>query len=255
MKKNNYERIKKYESSTLIKGVNAILSKYDTEALDIKTWSELLLKHGKEFDKETEINRRHPAMDDVKIYRKQCKKLLGVIMTQSSALERIQIDSISSHRIKVLNFLKPYRRDIGTNSYKKVDEIVSLIIRLIDEDASLRLSIAEVGMKVYFDELKVIQEKLIACQSTIVQFKSEIPKTRAIEIKKSAVKTLNNLIESIELGKIKHPELDTTSLTNELESFLSEFRSLDKTRRTIAKKTAENKKTVASSPTTSATAS
>jgi len=255
MKVFKFGRIHKMETPTLIKGVNAIVKKYDTEALDIKTWSELLLKHGKEFDKETEINRRHPAMDDVKIYRKQCKKLLGVIMTQSSALERIQIDSISSHRIKVLNFLKPYRRDIGTNSYKKVDEIVSLIIRLIDEDASLRLSIAEVGMKVYFDELKVIQEKLIACQSTIVQFKSEIPKTRAIEIKKSAVKTLNNLIESIELGKIKHPELDTTPLTNELESFLSEFRSLDKTRRTIAKKTAENKKTVASSPTTSATAS
>ena len=255
MKKNNYERIKKYESSTLIKGVNAILSKYDTEALDIKTWSELLLKHGKEFDKETEINRRHPAMDDVKIYRKQCKKLLGVIMTQSSALERIQIDSISSHRIKVLNFLKPYRRDIGTNSYKKVDEIVSLIIRLIDEDASLRLSIAEVGMKVYFDELKVIQEKIILCQTTVVKFKSELPKEKTATIKKSAVKALNNLIESIELGKIKHPELDTTPLTNELESFLSEFRSLDKTRRTIAKKTAENKKTVASSPTTSATAS
>ena len=129
------------------------------------------------------------------------------------------------------------------------------MIRLIDEDEALRLSLAEAGMKVYFDELKVIQEKIILCQTTVVKFKSELPKEKTATIKKSAVKALNNLIESIELGKIKHPELDTTPLTNELESFLSEFRSLDKTRRTIAKKIAENKKTVASSPTTSATAS
>ena len=72
-------------------------------------------------------------------------------------------------------------------------------------------------------------------------------------IKKSAVKALNNLIVSIELGKIKHPELDYEPLINELNAFLGQYQSLDKTRRTISKKAAENKKTVASSTTTTAT--
>ena len=255
MKKYNFQRIHKNESSTLINGVNAILGKYDTVALDIKAWSDDLLNQGSELNEVTEINRKHPAMDDVKIHLKDRKSLLGVLKTQSLVLERLPIGSISSHQAKVLLFLKRFLRDINTGNNKEVDKIVVQMIRLIDEDEALRLSLAEAGMKVYFDELKVIQEKLIACQSTIVQFKSEIPKTRAIEIKKSAVKTLNNLIESIELGKIKHPELDTTSLTNELQTFLGDYWTLNQTRRTISKRTAENKKTVASSTTTDATAS
>ena len=255
MKKSSYQRIHQNESSTLINGVNAILGNYDTVALDIKTWSDQLQNQGSELNAVTEINRKHPAMDDVKIHLKDRKSLLGVLKTQSLVLERLPIGSISSHQAKVLVFLKRFVRNINTYNYKEVDKIVAQMFRLIEEDEALRLSLAEVGMMVYFDELKVIQEKIILCQTTVVKFKSELPKEKTATIKKSAVKALNNLIESIELGKIKHPELDTTPLTNELESFLSEFRSLDKTRRTIAKKTAENKKTVASSPTTSATAS
>ena len=254
MKKSNYQRIHKNESSTLINGVNVILGKYDTEALDIKTWSDQLLNQGSELNEVTEINRRHPAMDEVKIYRQGRRSILGVMKTQSYVLERTRIDSITSHLTVVLEFLKRFVRDINTYNYKEVDKIVAQMIRLIEEDATLRTSLAEMGMMVYFDELKVIQEKINLCQTTVVKFRSEIPKKKTATIKKSAVKALNNLIESIELGKIEHPELDTTPLTNELESFLSAYRSLDQTRRTIARTTAENKETVASSPTTTATA-
>ena len=153
----------------------------------------------------------------------------------------------------VLDFLNRFIVDISANNYKKVDEKVSEIINAIEKDSSLQSAIAAVGMKVYFDELKVVQQKITSSQSIVVKFKSELPKTKIPTIKKSAVKALNNLIVSIELGKIKHPELDYEPLINELNAFLGQYQSLDKTRRTISKKAAENKKTVASSTTTTAT--
>ena len=248
-----YGRIQKFETPTLIKGANVILGKYDTEALDIKTWCDLLLDQESELSEVTEVNRKHPAMDELKIYRKERKTLLGVIKIQSFALERSRIGSIITQQKVVLDFLNRFIGDISANNYKKVDEKVSEIINAIEKDSSLQSAIAAVGMKVYFDELKVVQQKITSSQSIVVKFKSELPKTKIPTIKKSAVKALNNLIVSIELGKIKHPELDYEPLINELNAFLGQYQSLDKTRRTISKKAAENKKTVASSTTTTAT--
>jgi len=169
-------------------------------------------------------------------------------------LERSRIGSIIPQQKVVLDFLNRFVGDISTNNYKKVDEKVSEIINAIEKDSSLQPAIEAVGMKVYFDELKAVQQKITSSQSIVVKFKSELPKTKIATIKKSSVKALNNLIASIELGMIKHPELDYEPLTNELNAFLSEYQALDKTRRTISAKTAENKKTVASSTTTNATA-
>ena len=76
---------------------------------------------------------------------------------------------------------------------------------------------------------------------------------RTVAIKNSGIKALNNLITSINLGIIKNPAVDYMPLVNELNAFLGKFIMLDRTRRTVSLRTAENKETVASSPTTSAT--
>lgn len=250
-----YGRIQKMETPTLFKGVNAILSKYDTEALDIKTWCDLLLDQESELGELTEINRTHPASKELKTQRKARKMLLSVINTHYSALNRAQVGLLTAQQEVVIPFLTKYVRNSVSNNNKKLDEILIQMFGTIDEDVSLQTALQVVGLKVYFDELKVIQQNITLCKSKIVKFKSETPKMRTEAIKKSAVNALSNLIQSIELGKIKYPEKDFVPLTNELGAFLSEYQMLDKMRRTISKRTAENKKTVALSSTTDATAS
>ena len=255
LKNNKYGRIHKMETPTLIKGVNAIVKKYDTVDLDLKTWCDQLLNQESELAELTEIILTHPAMKELKKQRKARKKLLGVVNIHYSALERAQVDSLTTQQEVVIPFLKQYVRNTITNNNKKMEEIVIQMLRTIEENEPLRMALQTVGLKVYFDELKMIQQNITLCKTKIVAFKSETPKMRTAAIKKSAVNALSNLIQSIELGKIRYPEKDYMPLTNELEAFLSEYQMLDKTRRTISKKIAENKKTVASSPTTDATAS
>lgn len=69
----------------------------------------------------------------------------------------------------------------------------------------MKTALQEVGMKDYFDELKVIQNNIALIKSEIVKFKSELPKMRTVAIKNSGIKALNNLITSINLGIIKNP--------------------------------------------------
>ncbi|MHB9057085.1 MAG: hypothetical protein ACYC2P_13220 [Paludibacteraceae bacterium] len=254
LKISHYGRIHKMETPTLIKGVNAILKNYDREALDIKIWCDLLLNQESELGEITEINRRNPAMKELNTYRKARRSLLSVINTHYSALERAQVNSLAAQLEVVIPFLNRFVRNLVSNNFKKMNEIVIQMLHIVNEDVSLQSALEVVGLKVYFDELNLIQNNITLCKSRIVKFKSEIPKMRTEAIKKEAVNALNNLIMSIELGKIKHPELDYTPLTNELNVFLGEFQALDKTRRTISKNSAENKKTAAMSPTTTATA-
>ncbi len=248
-----YGRIHKYETPTLIKGVNAILKNYDTEALDIKTWSELLLDQESELGEITEINRKHPASGELKTLRKARRHLLSVINTHYRALERAQVDSLKAHQEVLVPFLDRYVRHIIVSNYKKLDEVVSQMLGEAAIVPELSPALEAVGLKVYFDELKMVQDNIALCKSKVVKFRSEIPKMRTAAIKESSVNALNNLIKSIELGRIKNPETDYTPLSNELGVFMGEFQSLDKARRTRSKK-AEIKKTAASSTTTTATA-
>lgn len=249
----NFGRLHKFETPTLIKGVNAILKNYDTEALDIKIWCDLLLDQESELGELTEINRKHPASKELKMLRKRRKLLLSVLNTHYSALERANVEQLKGHQEILIPFLERFVRNLVTNNYKKLEELVTQMLRNTDEDTEIQSALETVGLKIYFDELKMIQENIALCKSKVVKFKSEIPKMRTSAIKNSSVQALNNLIRSIELGKIKNPETDYSPLSNELDVFLGEFRVLDKSRKTRSK-TAETKKTAASSTTTTATA-
>ena len=254
MKTYKFVRIQKLEYPTIIKGTNVIVRKYDTEALDIKTWCDLLLDQESELSQITEVNRKHPAVKELNKYRKKRRALLSVINTTSAALDRAEVDQLTARQAVVLPFLNTYVRNVYSENLKKTEERVDQMLQAIEENTALKTALQEVGMKVYFDELKVIQTNITRIKSEIVKFKSEIPKMRTTAIKNSGIAALNNLITSINLGIIKNPGVDYTPLINELDAFLGEFRVLDKTRKTVAKRTAENKKTVASSTTTNTTA-
>ena len=248
-----YARIQKLEFSAIIKGTNVILGKYNTEALDISIWCDLLMDQESELSSIKEVNRVHPAVKELNKYRKKRRALLSIISTSSATLERAEVDQLTARQAVVVPFLKTYVRNLFAENLIKTEEKVDQMLQAIEENAALKTALQEVGMKDYFDELKVIQNNIALIKSEIVKFKSEIPKMRTVAIKNSGVEALNNLITSINLGIIKNPALDYTPLVNELDAFLGGFRMLDKSRRTVSIRTAENKKTVASSTTTSAT--
>ena len=241
----SYGRIQKFEISTLIKGVNAIVKKYDTVALDIKIWCDLLLDQESELGEITEINRTHPAMKDLKKYRTLLRNILSVLNTHLSALKRAQVSTLSPQQEVVVPFLDRSIRNIVTSNFKKVEEKVIQMIHEVEQNSELQAALEVVGLKVYFDELKLVHNNVALCKMKMVTFKSETPKMRTAAIKSSSVKALTNLIRSINLAIIKYPEKDYNPMTNELNVFLGEYQSLDKSRRTMSKKSAEIKKTAA----------
>jgi len=248
-----FARIQKLEFSALIKGTNVILGKYDAEALEISIWCDLLLDQESELSSIKEVNRVHPSAKELKKYLKKCKALLSIINSSSAVLDRAEVDQLTVHQAVVMPFLNTYVRNFYSDNQTKTEEKVAQMLFAIEESAALKTALQEVGMKVYFDELKVVHNNITLIKREIVTFKSELPKMRTVAIKNSGIKALNNLITSINLGIIKNPAVDYMPLVNELNAFLGKFIMLDRTRRTVSLRTAENKETVASSPTTSAT--
>lgn len=237
----------------MIKGATALLSKYDAEALDLKIWVERLQAQETELVGIKKIVRTDPAVkNELEKYRRRRKRLLAVLSTYLLGMNKAMIDLSDSGLHRVITFLNGHLSGIAADNGKKLDEKVLQLIQEYDTDETLRTALSEAGVQRYLDELKAVQENIISCKAALVEFRGKQPRVRTNEIKRRSVVLLNELLAAIELSQIRHPEKDYLPLKNELNAFLSEYKALDKTRRTLSRKATEEKKSAALSGKTSA---
>lgn len=248
----NFWRILKFETPTLIKGAIAVIRKFDMEALHLKINSDKLIAQETELEAITEVVRTHPAAKELKRDRAKRLRILRTLNTYLSALNKaVDTTPIPEHEV-VIPFMDKHIRGIASNNFKELDERMVQMLRDYDSDEALQTALGVVGISIYFDSLKEVQANISTSKAKLVKFKSEQPKMRTDAIKRESIQLLNNLLADIELSQIKYPEVDYTPLKNELYSFLSDYITLEKTRRTKSRKTALEKKTAALSGKTSA---
>jgi hypothetical protein len=140
-----------------------------------------------------------------------------------------------------------------------VTESICKFFEAVDANALLKEAFAALGFDEYLTKLKSIQEEIDLLYKKRVTAFSERTKMRTNEIKQSVVREMENLFQRIELAKLENPDLNYDSLSNELNAWIAPYQSLIKSRDKRFKKkelfkTEEDKKTVALSAKTTATA-
>lgn len=255
-----FYNLHKLEFANMANGVIEILKKYDLKALNIEVIATRLLNKQPDVDELIVWYNENPFSDDIGKLRKERSKYLIAVNALLKSKEIVEIGSQKEFLKLVSPVIRHHLNGLSASNDKVVTESIGKFFEAVDANASLKEALAALGFDEYLTKLKSIQEEIdLLCKKRVTSF-SERTKMRTVEIKQSVVREMENLFQRIKLAKLENPDLDYDSLSNELNAWLAPYQSLMKNRdkrfkkKELFKTEEEDKKTVALSGKTTATA-
>jgi len=248
-------RVRKSEFPEIMNAILVIVEKFDPVALFIVGMYNLLLEL-KPLLKMLTV--KYDGYPNSKVYvaqRKKRNKLLSSILRQLTAIEDAEVASTAVQAGLAVPYLRGYLKGITKdNATAKAGRINHLLLDLEDND-SMKTALNSLGLTAYIDELKTYQQNLNQADITRREALSVHSEFNYSQAKVEITNAISNLLDSIELAKVEHKELDYMPLINELNVLLTSKQSMIKSRTTRSKNSIANKTTTAaSSTTTTATA-
>ncbi len=246
-----YNRVQKLELPDIVMGTLAIVEKHDPKAMFVEGMFKLLQEEIPNVAKLSEIYNGHPLTPELIKLREQSNKIVQSILKKSGSIQNIS--SLSAQAAVIAPVVNRYLNGISRENQKAKTERVSQFIATTESDINLKTALETVGLKVYVDELVLVQQTIALNTNMRRISMSEKTIEDRSALKTSIVTALTNLFKSIELARVEHPDVDYMPMINELNQLLVSYHSLIKNRITRSKNLAK-KTTVASSSTTTATA-
>ncbi|HEY5509347.1 MAG TPA: DUF6261 family protein [Paludibacter sp.] len=248
-------KVRKSDFPEIMNAILAIVKKFDPVALKIVGMYNLLLELVPLLDMYTVMYDGYPIPKDLVAVRKQRKKLLGSILKQLSAIEGAGLTVTAQQAKLAVPYLRSYLKGITkVSTSANTGSVKQLLLNLEDNDP-IKTAMDALGLTVYFDQLRTYQQIMNQGTDTYrenLSAHSEFSNLKATEQISNAI---SNLLNSIELAKVEHKELDYMPLITELNVLLTAKQSVIKSRKTRSKNSVAKKTTtVASSTTTFATA-
>lgn len=243
----------------MAKGVIEVVKKYDLKALNIDVIANRLLNKQPDVDELIVWYNENPYTEEIGQLRKERSKYIVAINALLKSKEMVEIGSQKEFLKLVSPVIRHHLNGLSASNEKVVTESICKFFEAVDANALLKEAFAALGFDEYLTKLKSIQEEIDLLYKKRVTTFSERTKMRTNEIKQSVVREMENLFQRIELAKLENPDLNYDSLSNELNAWIAPYQSLIKSRDKRFKKkelfkTEEDKKTVALSAKTTATA-
>jgi len=251
----SFSRVRKSEFPEIMNAILDIVEKHNPVALFLVGMYNLLLELKPLLDKLTLKYDGYPNTTEFVILRARRDNLLGAILSHLSAIEKAQVTSVAQQATLAVPYLRSYLDGILIeNTTVKTGRVDQLLTNLDDYD-TMNAALVALGLHVYFGELKACQQSINQGESLRREIKSVRVKQNTLLAKERISNAVSNLLDSIELAKVEHTEIDYMPLINELNVLLSSKQTMLKSRITRGKNSVANKTTtVALSSTTSATA-
>ena len=185
--------------------------------------------------------RKLPKTDDLGIYRDKRNDMISTILRQTKTLRRAGLASQTDLLVFVTPFVEKYLATIQDGNTKLKREHIRQLGKSFDDNTPLQAALESLGLKVFFDELRSVQNSIDLTLSEQVELMALAPKLDVKLIIKKSVKAMRNMFSAINLAVLEHPALDYSPLVNELNTYLGLYVSNLRLRATVRKNAAKKK--------------
>ena len=250
----SFLKIRKQEFPAIIDGVIAIVQKYNPKALFIDGMFNLLVELQTSLSVLTQKALSHPLTKVLKNQRKRRLELIRAIVLQGTAVEKAAVPSQADAVSMIVPLIYRHLSNLYRENLKVIDQEVQNFLAEFKRNDTLLNAAVTIGLKVFIDELKTLEDSMAVNIVARRESKSPGRSVNKVQLRSNIIDGFSRLLNSIELAKVEHPELDYMPLINELNEFLVTYQTLVKSRTTRTKTAAQKTTTAASSTTTTATA-
>lgn len=246
-----FTKVAKMKFPALVNNVVRIVEKYDPATLHIDLMYNELVAVQPLVKTLLNVYKRHPKTESLKELRLKRRKLFMAILSQKKAIEKSNLTSQEAARVLVLPFIDEHFSNIVANDMGTQAERVSQMSDALKGNAPMAAAMADLGLKIYIDELLVLEQKIIAAEELRLQEMSKKPKMNTLIVKRQVSDALMNLLNRIQLAQIEYKELDYEPLMNELNQYLTPVGAAMKSKTTRNKNAVEAALSTAEATTTS----
>ena len=247
-----FSRVPKLEFPELVNDFVAIVGKYDPAALHIDGMYNLLLEAQPQVSSLEVIYKKHPESEVVNALRIKRRDLLQAILAQAKSLSKANVASQAADLVLVLPFVEKYFGNIVSENSKTTTERIKQMSLVLESDSLLKAAITRVGLELYLNELKNLQQELEQSISKRRAAVAALPRSKTREVKTDLGVALSDVVEAIELAIKEFPALDYMPMVNEINKLFNEYLSDIKARATRSKNGAVSPDTAVGTTTTAA---
>lgn len=219
----SFTRVPKLEFRQLVNSTIEIVGKNDPAALYIDGVYNLLLEAQPQLSKLVVVYRKHELTPAIQSLRNKRSDMITSILKMISSLTKANLSTMQEDLLLVQPFVDRYLKNILRERTRKVNESVEQMFATLQSDVVLNAAVTNVGLNVYFDELKSIDEQLQNLIKNRITTSSKRPRMFTRKIKTSVSEAMADLVNAIELAFKQHPEVDYMPLVNELNKLFTEF--------------------------------
>ena len=228
-------RIPKLEFPRLVKGFFEVMDKYGPDDHHVRGIYNLLDEKKSLLGSLKYKYTKLPQTDELRVLREKRKDVLKAIQKQKQSMIDANIASMASNMKLIIPFLNEYFGNILASSTEGRTTRIEQMFVALDANVELKAALTAVGLTVYIEELRTVQQQInlkIVERRTHV---SELPKMVTKQVKAELTVAITDLRNAIELAAKEHPEVDYLPLVNEINALFVPFQAKIKSQNTRRK--------------------
>jgi hypothetical protein len=233
-----------------------LIEKHNPVALKIDGVFGLLKAYMPEVEKITVRERSHPMTAVLQTLRLSRDQTLGSILTIMKGHRKISLEPMATAASIALPILDKYLTEINRISSLSKRKRLSLLFDEMDTNSEFATALETLGLKVLVVELKRLSNEIVTLLKSRRDANVQAERVYNYTIIANASTALTNLFKTIEINSLIETNVDYSPLVNALNEILTEYNAILSARSTTDKgdKSTDEKKTDATSSTTSASA-
>ena len=237
----SFSQLLKLEFQYLASSVIEIVEKHDPEALKIKEIFDILVKQKPQIKLLKVRYGPHPITLKLSNLRFSRNAYAQGMIDQLKTLERVKESGTEEALIVAKPIVIRYLQNLSKNTEKTIRQTLIQFFDVVAEDGAFQMALETLGLLSYHDNLQsvntAIDEQYILRRENV----SARPKDKTPDIIAAIMSDTQDLFKQIEVAQIKHPEIDYTTLIDELNNEIAKAKAEVKARKSINKKKAEEK--------------
>ena len=237
----SFSQLLKLEFQYLASSVIEIVEKHDPEALKIKEIFDILVKQKPQIKLLKVRYGPHPITLKLSNLRISRNAYAQGMIDQLKTLERVKESGTEEALIVAKPIVIRYLQNLSKNTEKTIRQTLIQFFDVVAEDGAFQMALETLGLLSYHDNLQsvntAIDEQYILRRENV----SARPKDKTPDIIAAIMSDTQDLFKQIEVAQIKHPEIDYTTLIDEMNNEIAKAKAEIKARKSYNKKKAEEK--------------
>lgn len=239
----SFTKVPKLEFRQLVDGTIEIVAKNSPAALHIEGIFNLLLEVQPQLSKLVVVYKKNELTPVVQNLRTKRRDMLSSILKMSTSLTKANLSSMTNELTIVLPFIDKYFKNILGDRTRIANERIKQMFLVLESDEILKTALTKVGLNVFLDELKTLDQSLQNSINSRISSSSKLPRMNTRKIKTTVSIAMSDLVNAIELAHKEHSEIDYMPMVNEINKLFREYSTYIKSSKTRSRnsvKTVEN---------------